>query len=54
MLSITRWDSFRNLSTLQEQMKRLFEDGFRGRTDDSTLTAWRRPWTSTKPRTSWS
>ena len=25
-MSITRWDPFRNISTLQEQMNRLFEN----------------------------
>lgn len=39
MVNITRWDPFRNLSTFQEQMHRLFEDSFRGRSDDSALTA---------------
>ncbi len=40
MVNITRWDPFRNLSTLQEQMNRVFADSFRGRGDDSVLTAW--------------
>lgn len=41
MTSITRWDPFRNLSTLQEQMNRLFEEAFpRSRSDESALTAW--------------
>jgi HSP20 family protein len=41
MASITRWDPFRNLLNLQEQMNRLFEDTFsRARGEDSSLTAW--------------
>lgn len=41
MASITRWDPFRNLMNLQEQMNRLFEDTFsRARGEDSSLTAW--------------
>jgi len=38
--SVIRWDPFRNLSGLQEQVNRLFESDFRGRTDESALTAW--------------
>lgn len=41
MNTITRWDPFRNISTLQEQVNRLFEDSFfRGRGDESSLAAW--------------
>jgi len=41
MTTITRWDPFRGLTTLQEQMNRLFEDTlFRGRSSDSALTTW--------------
>lgn len=41
MTTIARWDPFRGLSTLQEQMHRLFDDGLlRGRTDQSALTSW--------------
>lgn len=41
MNTITRWDPFRNISTLQEQVNRLFEDSFfRGRADESSLAAW--------------
>ena len=41
MNTITRWEPFRGLSTLQEQMNRLFEDTlFRGRSDESALTTW--------------
>jgi hypothetical protein len=35
-MSITRWDPFRNVNTLQEQVNRLFENSFQGnRTDGS-------------------
>jgi HSP20 family protein len=40
MNSITRWDPFRNLSSLQEQVNRLFETSFKANTDKSALTAW--------------
>jgi HSP20 family protein len=40
MTTLTRWDPFRNVLTLQEQMNRLFEDVFRGRPDDSAITTW--------------
>lgn len=44
MPTVTRWDPFRGLTSLQEQMNRLFEDTlFRGRTDDSALTTWAPP-----------
>jgi HSP20 family protein len=40
-MSITRWDPFRNISTLQEQVNRLFENSVQGgRGDDSALTTW--------------
>lgn len=40
-MSITRWDPFQNLTSLQEQVNRLFETSFPGRrSDNSTLTAW--------------
>ena len=38
--SVIRWDPFRNLSTLQDQMNRLFESNFRGQSDESALTTW--------------
>jgi HSP20 family protein len=38
--SVIRWDPFRNLSGLQEQVNRLFDSSFRGQTDESALTAW--------------
>jgi len=41
MSTLARWEPFRGLTTLQEQMNRLFEDTFfRGRTGDSALTTW--------------
>jgi HSP20 family protein len=40
MNSITRWEPFRNLSTLQDQVNRLFETGSPARTDNSALTTW--------------
>ncbi len=38
--SVIRWDPLRNLTTLQEQMNRLFESSFRGQSDESALTTW--------------
>ncbi len=38
--SVIRWDPFRNLSGLQEQVNRLFDSGLRGRSDESALTTW--------------
>jgi HSP20 family protein len=40
MNSITRWDPFRNISSLQEQVNRLFESGIQSRDDNSALTTW--------------
>ncbi len=40
MNSITRFDPFRNLSSLQEQVNRLFESGMQSRGDNSALTSW--------------
>jgi len=41
MTTITRWDPFRNLTSFQDQMNRLFEDSFfRPRSDTSALTTW--------------
>ena len=53
MSAIYRWDPFRGLNTLNEQVNRLLGDSFA----PSGETAWRigrRLWTSTRPRTSWS
>ena len=40
MNSIIRWDPFRNISTLQDQVNRLFESSFQGKADNSELTVW--------------
>ena len=40
MNSITRWDPFRNLSSLQDQVNRLFETSFKTHADNSALTTW--------------
>jgi HSP20 family protein len=40
MNNIIRWEPFRNISSLQEQVNRLFEGSFPSRGDESTLTAW--------------
>ena len=40
-MSITRWDPFQNLATLQDQVNRLFEVPLAGRNAESSdLTAW--------------
>ena len=40
MNSITRWDPFHNLSSLQDQVNRLFETSFKANADNSALTTW--------------
>lgn len=40
MSAITRWDPFHNLSTLQEQVNRLFEGSLPARSEQSALTTW--------------
>lgn len=40
MNGITRWNTFRNLSSLQEQVNRLFEGTVPGQTDKQALTTW--------------
>lgn len=41
MSTITRWEPFRGLNTLQDQVNRLFEDTVnRGRSTQSDLAAW--------------
>jgi HSP20 family protein len=40
MNSITRWDPFRNISSLQEQMNRLLESSLPHRGDHSARTTW--------------
>ncbi len=40
-MSITRWDAFRNMATLHDQVNRLFENNPQGsRSDNSSLTTW--------------
>ena len=40
-MSITRWDPFQNLATLQDKVNRLFEAPYTGRrTESSNLTTW--------------
>ena len=41
MTKISRWEPFRGLSTVQDQINRLFDDSFfRGRLDESSITTW--------------
>lgn len=40
MIAITRWNPRRNLSSLEEQVHRLFERNFEGQADKSALTTW--------------
>src|SRR5712691_11969344 len=41
MTTISRWDPFRGLSTLHNQVNRIFnETGLRGDGEDSALTTW--------------
>ena len=40
MSNIMRWEPFRNLSALQEQVNRLFQSNFPSRGDQFALTAW--------------
>jgi HSP20 family protein len=40
MNSITRWDPFRGLSTLQDEVNRLFDSTYKGNANSSALTAW--------------
>ena len=40
MSLVTRWDAHHGLSGLQEQVNRLFESSFPGRSDNSALTTW--------------
>ena len=40
-MNMTRWEPFRNLSTLQEQVNRLFDDSFtRSRAGQAELASW--------------
>ena len=40
MTTIARLEPFRGYSVLQDQVNRLFNEGFRGQADESALTAW--------------
>ncbi len=40
MRTITRWEPFRGVSTLQDQFNRLFNDVFDRKGEESSLTAW--------------
>lgn len=42
-MSIVRWDPFRNITTLQDRINRLFEDAFPhpAKSDDDMVCAWR-------------
>lgn len=39
-MTITRWDPFHGLTTLQQEVNKLFEGSLNGRNDNSALTAW--------------
>jgi len=40
MRTIARWEPFRGVTTLQDQINRLFKDGFERVGEESNLTAW--------------
>jgi len=40
MRTIARWEPFRGVSTLQDQINRLFNETFERRGEDSNLTTW--------------
>jgi HSP20 family protein len=40
MTSITRWDPFRNFSTLQDQVNQLLGSSFKAGQENSSLTTW--------------
>src|SRR5713226_7494158 len=40
MRTITRWEPFRGLTTLQDQINRLFNDAFERTGEESSLSAW--------------
>jgi HSP20 family protein len=40
MRTIARWEPFRGVTTLQDQINRLFNDTFERSSDDSSLSAW--------------
>jgi HSP20 family protein len=40
MKTIARWEPFRGVTTLQDQMNRLFNDAFERTSDESSLSSW--------------
>jgi len=40
MRTIARWEPFRGVTTLQDQINRLFNDAFERKGEDSSLSAW--------------
>jgi HSP20 family protein len=40
MRTIARWEPFRGVTTLQDQINRLFNEGVERSSDDSSLSAW--------------
>jgi HSP20 family protein len=40
MRTIARWEPFRGVTTLQDQINRLFNESFERSSDDSSLSAW--------------
>jgi len=40
MRAIARWEPFRGVSTLQDQVNRLFQEGFERASGESSLSAW--------------
>jgi HSP20 family protein len=40
MTTLTRWEPFRGLNTLQDQVNRMLEDSIRGAGSNSSLAAW--------------
>lgn len=40
MRTLTRWEPFRRVSTLQDQLNRLFREDFERTGEESSLTAW--------------
>lgn len=40
MRTIARWEPFRGVSTLQDQINRLFNEGFERTKEESSLSAW--------------
>ncbi len=43
MTTLTRWDPFRELATLQDRMNRLFQEQYGGREEDLTTSAFAPP-----------